>query len=251
MTGDEYIDMVLARHELKPSLLAALAKSTIVPSLEEWANGNQNRIVYTGSLAKGTGVSGTTDLDIFISLKTTTPHTLEDVYERLFRWSNSRGWTPRRQNVSIGITCLGVSIDLVPGKLQDGYVYYHSLWKNKEQTWTQSAPEIHIDRVVESQRTKEIRAIKIWRKNHGLDFPSFYLELAVMRALSGCQQNSLASNMQRALGWIAENLENATIEDPANTNNMISDDLSIAEKTIIAAQARRSYDEPRWGQTLW
>jgi tRNA nucleotidyltransferase (CCA-adding enzyme) len=135
MTGDEYIESVLARHELKPSFFASLAKFAIVPELEKWANGNQNRILYTGSMAKGTGVSGTTDLDIFISLNPTTPHTLEDIYERLFRRSQGSSWSPRRQNVSIGITFLGASIDLVPGKLQDGYVYYHSLWKHKEQTW--------------------------------------------------------------------------------------------------------------------
>ena len=250
MTNDEYIGAVLARHELKPSLFAGMAKGVIGPGLERWANGNVNRIVCTGSLAKGTGVAGTTDLDIFISLKTTTPHNLEDIYERLFRWAEASNWLPRRQNVSIGINCLGVSIDLVPGRLQEGFVYYHSLWKHKMRTWTQSAPEIHIDRVVESGRTREIRAIKIWRKLHNLDFPSFYLELAVMRALSGCGW-SVENNVQRALGWIADNLEAAAIEDPVNTNNMISDDLTPTEKKIIAAQAQKSFDERLWRDTIW
>jgi hypothetical protein len=250
MTNDEYIESVLARHELKPGFFAYFAKGIIIPELEKWANGNINRIVYTGSMAKGTGVAGTTDLDIFISLKTTTPHTLEDIYERLFRWSETANWIPRRQNVSIGLTYLGVKIDLVPGKLQEGYIYYHSLWKNKEQTWTQSAPEIHVDKVIESGRTREIRAIKVWRKIHGLEFPSFYLELAVMRALSGCG-TGLASNVQRVLGWIADNLETAAIEDPANTNNMISDDLTQAEKKIVAVQAQKSFNEQYWIHTIW
>ena len=131
MTPDEYIETVLARHELKPGLFSYFAKSIIVPELEKWANGNANRIVYTGSMAKGTAVSGATDLDIFISLSPGTPHTLEQIYERLYRWSEAASWLPRRQNVSIGLNYLGVKIDLVPGKLQEGWKYYHSLWRHK------------------------------------------------------------------------------------------------------------------------
>src|SRR5688572_5525583 len=107
MTNDEYIEAVRARHELKPGLFAYFAKGIIVPELQKWANVYLNRIVYTGSMAKGTGISGTTDLDIFISVKPNTPHTLEDIYERLFRWSQDRNWIPRRQNVSIGVSYLG------------------------------------------------------------------------------------------------------------------------------------------------
>lgn len=250
MTGDEYIELVLARHEYKLNLFTALARGHVVQELEKWANGNQNRIIPIGSVAKGTAISGTTDIDLFIALKTTTPHNLQDIYERLFRWSQAAGWNPRRQNVSIGMQFAGIKMDLVPGKLQEAMVYYHSLWKNKQQTWTQSAPEIHIDKVVESNRQREIRAIKVWRKNHGLDFPSFYLELAVIRALSGCMYG-LANNVHRAMGWIADNLETAAIEDPSNTANIVSDDLTAAEKKTIAAQAAKSYAEPDWGKTLW
>ena len=57
--------------------------------------------------------------------------------------------------------------------------------------------------------------------------------------------------MQRALGYIADNLTTAAVEDPANTNNMISDDLTLAEKKVIAAQAKASHNQPRWEQTLW
>jgi hypothetical protein len=104
--------------------------------------------------------------------------------------------------------------------------------------------------VRESGRTDEIRAIKIWRRNHGLEFPSFYLELSVLHALSGCA-TSLANNVQRVLGYIAENVTTAVVDDPANTNNCISDDLTLAEKKVIAAQANASYNENSWAKTLW
>ncbi len=250
MTGDSYLEGVLARHTLVPTFAISVATSVIVPSLRQWAGRWLNDIYFTGSVAKGTAISGATDLDIFISLKPDTPDTLQEIYDRLFGWANDHSWMPRQQNVSVGINFLGAKIDLVPGQLQQGFTYYHSLWRRKAQTWTQTAPEIHIRHVRNSGRTREIRAIKIWRKSHNLDFPSFYLELTVMDGLSGCGWN-LASNVQRALAYIAANLTQSRVEDPANTNNLISDDLTYAEKLTIATQAQLSHDERNWMYTIW
>ena len=61
MTGDEYIEMVLSRHEFEPHLFSTLSTNAIiVPKLKEWVPW-LNHLSYVGSLAKGTGVSGTTD----------------------------------------------------------------------------------------------------------------------------------------------------------------------------------------------
>jgi hypothetical protein len=249
--SDQYIETVLARHTYQPSFALSYAADHVIAKLNEWATTNLNRIAFTGSVPKTTAISGTTDLDIFVSLKADTPHSLKEIYDKLYDKANAEGWNPRRQNVSIGISHFGLEIDLVPGRLQSGYTYYHWLWKRKQETWQQTAPEIHVDKVKDSGRTREIRAVKIWRKNHGLDFPSFYLELTVMKALSGCTFTNLASNFLRALNYIATEFPTAAIEDPANTNNMISDDLTQAEKKTIAAQAKASHDAPGWSQTLW
>ena len=161
-----------------------------------------------------------------------------------------RGWSPRAQNVSIGILHHGIKIDLVPGRQQPGFKNYHSIWRRKAATWTQTNVALHIERVRASGRTREIRALKIWRRNHGIDFPSFYLELTTLDALSGRGQ-SLADNVQRALVYIAENIEAATVEDPANTANCVSEDLTNVEKKALAAQAEASSREPSWENVLW
>jgi len=251
LNGDDYVRQVLAKYAVSygsasPALAAANA---IAPSLIQWAGEHLIQLLPSGSFAKGTVVAGTTDIDVFISLKSTAPD-LRESYNSLAKWSHNAGWRPRLQNVSVGVTYEGVKIDLVPGRQQAGYRNYHSLWLRKASTWTQTNILLHIDRVRDSGRTDEIRAIKIWRANHGLDFPSFYLELTVLAALADCG-TSLANNVQRTLGYIADNLPTRRVEDPANTNNTISDDLTLAEKKVIAAQARLSYLENSWGHTLW
>jgi hypothetical protein len=44
----------------------------------------------------------------------------------------------------------------------------------------------------------------------------------------------LERNVQRALGYIAEQLETGTVVDPANTANIVSDELTAAEKKKLA-----------------
>src|SRR4029453_6829625 len=118
--SDAYIEAVLARHLYQPGSLVPYAVHNVIGKLKQWAGTNLNRIVFIGSMPKLTAVSGTTDIDIFVSLNENTPHTLEEIYDKLYDKASSEGWIPRRQNVSIRTSYLGVGIDLVPGRLQPG-----------------------------------------------------------------------------------------------------------------------------------
>lgn len=245
---------MLAKHVVQtgPGSGVAEALKVVHPSLLQWAHPYLNVVTRSGSFAKGTAVAGTTDLDLFISIRSDAPHTLKEIYENLYAWAESKYWLPQRQNVSIGISWLGTKVDLVPGKKQKPLSTDHSLWTNKKQTWTQTNVWKHVQTVSVSGRTREIRALKIWRKCHGLDFPSFYLELSVINALRGKIPGvNLATNVSACLEYLRDNLETARVVDPANTNNIISDDLTTAEKKVIAQAARRSRDEPYWEQVLW
>lgn len=108
----------------------------------------------------------------------------------------------------------------------------------------------HVAFVRSSTRLVEIRAAKIWSQLHGLDFPSFYLELAVIEALHGHRTGRPSANFMASLQWIADYLPSARLVDPANTNNIVSDDLTLAEKRLIAQQARVSLQRPLYG-IIW
>jgi hypothetical protein len=195
-------------------------------------------------MAKLTPVRGESDVDFFISLQTTMP--LQDVYEGLFNLLSSPNLKPHKQNVSIHINYLGTEVDLTPGRLQIGGSGDHSLFVRRKNTWKQTNIATHIKTVRGSGRMQEIRAIKIWRNCHRLDLPSFYLELTTIEALRGRQQGTqLAQNVFDTLGYIAGNLVNARVIDPANTGNVISDDLTQAEKLTIASKAKESLARER------
>lgn len=72
----------------------------------------------SGSRAKGTAIDIATDLDLFISLSSTTSNTLKEIYDSLYDCMIRQGITARKQNVSIGITYQNKDVDLVPAKRQ-------------------------------------------------------------------------------------------------------------------------------------
>lgn len=253
MTGDQYVETVLAKYAVPrgPTSPAERLGATVAGPLRTWAGQQLNALQYSGSYAKETGVHGISDVDVFISLKSDTNGTLQEIYEKLFSLAQTNGWSPRRQNVSVGVTVNGTRGDLVPGRVQAGYQNYHSLYLRKGSSWTQTNVTLHIDTVRSSGRAQEIRAIKIWRMLRGLDFPSLYLELFTIQALSGRSHSSLADNVLNALRTIGSSLVSTRIQDPANTNNILSDDLTHAEKENIASLAAQSARQQYWKDIIW
>lgn len=253
MTADQYVESVLIKYAVPrgPASPAEQLGVRVAGPLQSWAGQQLNELRYSGSYAKETGVHGTSDVDVFISLKSDTTETLKELYEKLFSLARTNGWLPRRQNVSVGVTVNGTRGDLVPGKLQAGQQNYHSLYLRKRDSWTQTNVSLHVDSVRTSGRLKEIRAVKIWRLLHNLDFPSLYLELFTIRALSRRSPATLAENVLHVLRTIGTSLTSKRIDDPANTNNILSDDLTQAEKQRIATLAAQSAVQQYWEKIIW
>jgi len=197
---------------------------------------------------KGTAVLSGTDIDLFISISENCPDSLGELYEKLFRRMTEEGYSPKRQNVSINVKVGSYSVDLVPAKRQNFGSSDHSLWRRRGQTWTKTNVVTHISHVLAAGRQQETRVIKLWRNQKNLDFPSFYLELAVIQALAGWSSvsSSLESRVQRVFDYLRDTFPTARFVDPANTNNVVSDDLTAAQKQVISSAAGAARSAPYW-----
>jgi hypothetical protein len=243
-----YLNDILAR-EFVPSGVgspALFVPGAIRPVIEKWAGGYMIDMSASGSYAKGTANRSGTDLDLFISLRPDTAESLSAIHNTLVVALTRAGYQPRRQNVSVGITVYGYSVDLVPGKRQNWFCNDHSLYKRRGDSWTKTDISQHITKVKASGRQAEIRLTKLWRTQKGLEFPSFYLELAVIKALEGKVYTSLADNMRTVFTYLRDNITTARFIDPANTNNIISDDLNATEKKAIGGAAHAALVAPYW-----
>lgn len=251
MSADEYLQRILQREAVDTGPYSPVrnVQAQIQPVIREWAGNLLVGISPSGSFAKGTVNKKGTDIDLFISLAQNTPETLKQIYDSLWQKMTDKGYSPKRQNVSINVQINGYSVDLVPGKRQDTYSDDHSLYRRKADTWTKTNVTKHINHVKQGGRISETRIVKLWRNQKGLDFPSFYLELIVIDALSG-QYGTLSSNVWKTFHYLRDTFPNARVVDPANTNNIISDDLTVAEKGKVKAAAEQALKATDWSQIV-
>lgn len=254
MSSDEYVRSVIAKYKVA-SEIDALTQVFVINPLEDiikgWAGDCLSEIKISGSRAKGTAINIGSDLDLFISLKSTTSNSLKEIYDSLFSHITNKNIACRKQNVSIGINYGNHNIDLVPGKKHTGNTNDHSLYRNKKNTWTQTNIDKHINFVKGSGRIEEIILLKIWKRLHNLDFPSIYLELTAIEALAYKNKNQPGTNFLTVLDYLKDSFVEKTVIDPANSNNVISDDLFKYEKEAIASKAKESRSKEYWKDIIW
>ena len=250
MTGDQYLQGIISKYSVNVQG-AKVAANLLIPVIKRWAGSYLIETVFSGSFAKGTFISLSTDADIFISLSSQTPNTLREIFNNLYNAVTEARYTARKQNVSIRVIVNSYKVDLVPGKRQSQYGNDHSLYRNKANTWTQTNINTHVSYVVDSKRISEIKLAKIWRELHKLDFPSFYLEMAVIDSLKYVRSTQLSERFMKVLIFFSEELTKRRYVDPANTNNIISDDLSTVGKMAVSVKATQSKGKPYWEGIVW
>lgn len=250
---DQYVENVIQRRQ--PSTIAAGSLDALVSAIQGWAGQYLLEIKPSGSYAKGTAVAGSADIDLLISLQNdvlsgNTPN-LSSLYHSLNQWLVNAGYAIRLQNVSIRVSLPGIMVDLVPGVKNTGNTNDHSIYRRKGNTWRKTNVDAHVNSVRTSGRLIDVRAVKIWRNLHGLDISSFYLELAVLQALKGKALYSPAGNFMHVMDFLGSQFTSCAIVDPANSANVVSEELTVAERGVIARQAVQSRNKPNWGQIIW
>ena len=138
----------------------------------------------------------------------------------------------------------------MPAKKQSNLTNDHSLWSHKKQARRETNIHDHVRYVTSSNRLNEIRLVKIWKKLHGLEFPSFPLEVTVIKALNGHSLTTPAANFVKTLNYLKDLLPTARIIDPTKPSNVLSDEMTQAEKQKIANAAATALNS-NWEQVIW
>ena len=251
MTSDQYLVNILAREAVNggPGSPVLAVQDALLPILREWGGTYMQHVHPSGSFAKGTANRSGTDIDLFVSIAENVPNTMKEIYDTLFNKMNEKGYAPKRQNVSININVGGYCVDLVPGKRHNSFSRDHSLYRRRANTWTKTNVVTHIAHVARSGRIDDIRVLKLWRNQKGVDFPSFYLELTVIDALTG-SFGTLSQRVWTVFQYLRDRFPTARVIDPANTNNVISDDLDDTERGRISSAAVSALAATNWNQIV-
>ena len=72
----------------------------------------------------------------------------------------------------------------------------------------------------------------------------------MIEALKGRTVGNLAANVMTAFEYLRDRFPNARVVDPANSNNIVSTDLSSTAKAAIATAAGTARAAKTWGEIV-
>lgn len=222
--------------------------------------------IYTpfnsGSYAKHTAINIKFDFDLVVPFKRDSFSTLEEMYnavykllEDKYRDGINKGVVKiRKQKVSIGLEFTDgndkINIDVVPGRElnQDQYakdsklnLYVFSQYGIYEQGNTSIRTNIQaqIDNIKSNgdrdSIRKNIRFLKGWKLNNQKVPKSFFLELITIKAFDNEDiEGNNWEQLKSVLEYIRDNVKTATLTDPGNSGNNVSDTLTVLEKSNLS-----------------
>jgi hypothetical protein len=252
MSNDEYLRQLLAQQELGREQLDSLR--TLRQQIESQLSPLQGkpRFYYGGSFAKRTMIRAAFDLDIVAYWPHDCGYTLKDIYHAVGNTLKEYWNYINPKTVSWELPFQGdFHIDVVPGRAIDGTFNYANLYRRDRDSSLQTSIKVHIDTVRESGRRDVIRLMKLWRIRRNVPFKkSLALELITIHGCKGLRTDDLEKQMVSTLTHVRDNILAARIVDPANSNNIISDEISSLDRQQIRAAADMALKAQYWNQVL-
>jgi hypothetical protein len=251
MTAHEYFAALLRQQLLPP------ADDTKLRLLRDQVQGEVGKLAgsprfyYAGSYAKGTLIRERFDLDIVAYWPSTTTYNLSGISDAVGT-QLKKGWqyvNPKTVSWELPFEG-GFHIDVVPGRAIDTSYYYANLYRRDTGTWLQTSIKAHIDSVRGSGRQDVIRLAKLWKLRKGLRMKSFVLEQLVIRGASGTRFDNLENQFVAVLKFLSANATTARVEDPANSGNVLSNDVSLIDKQNLAAAAQWALNVTSWSSVF-
>ena len=205
------------------------------------------RFYYGGSYAKKTMIAAQFDLDVVVYFPAGTADGPRALYEAVERRLRGAGHAVLRHNVALRLQYTpGWHIDVVPGRALDESYEYANLWASEREATRQTSLKAHIAMARDGDRDV-IRLLKLWRCRNAAPVGSFVLELAAER---GRGTGTLAERFTRVLRVLAR-LPEVRLVDPANSANVVTDDLEWARKAAIAEAAEQALGAGSWDRVVW
>jgi len=226
------------------------AADDVIPLLKQWAQKHLLGITLSGAYAKGTAIALSSQVDILIMLSPIPGMEMKNIFWSLFEFLTDHDLRPHTRDVSIQVRSRELNVDLIPG-CRDGGGSGNLLFNKKSGAVVHTDVAKHIHLVASSGRQQEICALKIWSARASLYFPSFLLDLTVLHALEHERFGQLSDNVLAVLRHLASRFEQAVVRDPANHDNIVSNELSADEKKAIAKAARDALYDENWKKIVW
>lgn len=256
MTDNEYLKKILDSQTLDPEgdeMKELRSRRDDVESRLRKKFGSKPSIRYGGSKAKGTMIKAAYDLDVicyFDNDDDSAGDTLQEIYESVAEIFEEDYLIERKPSAirlkskNSGNWAEDYHTDIVPGRFVDDerddvFLYRSSGEKGRQKTNL----DVHINHVKGSGVRDAIRLIKLWRKRNNLSIRHFVLELLTIDLLKNKKNLPLTEQLIPFWTEVRDNVENMTVEDPANPyGNDLSELFNATVKYELSSAARTTLD---------
>lgn len=252
VTASEYLRAILAREAVDRGSGARLTPidSKIEALCTAWGGRHIVEVVPGGGFEKGMANRSGISMDYVVWIHTQSDRRIPEVYESMFSAFGRLGLAPMRRSVTLALDLGSVVVDLLPAKRLSMISDIHEIYSARRGLAITTNLNQHVLDSHDANRQDEIRILKLWRDQNGLDFPSFYVELATVAALRRRPAGALADNVWAVLGFLERLLVPRAMLDPANAANIVSDELTAPQKRSIAMAATAARNGRPWSQIV-
>lgn len=201
---------------------------------------------YGGSYGKDMIIADAYDLDLVVYYPNDIQWSIRDLYFKILaqlqrKFQSNYHINPK--NVAIQIDKReDYHIDVVPGKRLPNNEEDVWLYKNKTGQHVKTSVQKHIGVIKDCGRRDVLKIVKLWKLRNLLEIPSFLLELIGIRALEA-EKEGIPLDKAAMVVWqfIADQLLQITINDPANSGNILT-----GEDVITESQKRHIIRVSKW-----
>jgi Second Messenger Oligonucleotide or Dinucleotide Synthetase domain len=252
MSAQQYLQSLLDQQNLSDPELNALRNLRGEVEAQVRTLQGVQRVLYGGSFGKDTMIREFYDLDIVVYWANDCGHTLEGIFRAVGEVLRKKWKFVNPKTVAWEMPFEGgFHVDVVPGRALDTTFKYANLYRTDTRTSLQTSIKVHIDTVTNSGRRDAIRLMKLWRKRKSVPFKkSLALELATIEGCKGSRTADFGDQVWAALHYLRDVFPSARIVDPANSNNIISDDISEADKNAIKQIAAITLQAKTWPEVF-
>ncbi|MBU0596366.1 nucleotidyltransferase [Candidatus Bipolaricaulota bacterium] len=255
MTDEEFLQQVLDEQTLASDsqehadLLAE--HDRIAALLESELEDSRPSIELGGSLAKGTIVRASYDLDsicYFDNDDNGSGETLKEIREAVEEALRTEYKIEGKRSAIklVGRLAgeLRFPVDVVPGRYVDESredVFLHQADGEKERLKTNLKK--HIEHISGSGQLDIIKLAKVWKLRSDIEIKTFVLELVAIECLKDVSETTLRGRLVEFWTVLRDDMDSISIEDPANpTGNDLADVFGDSEREALSTAATIALD---------
>ena len=252
MSNHEYLKQLLAGQDLDTDQIATLQRCRkAIQDQVAQLNGTP-RFYYAGSYGKKTIISDCFDLDIVAYWPDDCGYPLKEIFNAVGSILQQKWKSARPKNVAWTISFQGsFHIDVVPGRALDKSYRDANLYRSDNNSPMKTSIKVHIDTVRSSGRQDAIRLMKLWNVRNGAPWKkSLPLELLTIEALKGTSSTDLEQQLFKVFRHMCNTIARVRIVDPANSNNIVSDEWTDNDRIAIKLAAQTAIDAKLWSHVF-